>query len=118
MAAKRAQKAKSKPQSKFPEAKRDAKGRLQPGSSGNPGGLPQWRRELTAALQEDAHRAREVLREVLDDVGADPQHRIQAASVVLRYTVPTPKHQLEVSGSVSAISQLDTETLLRIASGG
>lgn len=107
-----------KRQSKATEAKRDAKGRLRPGSSGNPGGLPKWRKELTEALKDSAQSAANLLERVIDDEGADMQHRIQAAAVALRYTVPTPKQQVEVSGSVSALQQIDAETLRRIASGG
>jgi len=118
MGAKRAQKAAEKPQSRTAAVQRDAKGRIAGGGSLNPGGLPKWRKELTEALKDSAQSAANLLERVIDDEGADMQHRIQAAAVALRYTVPTPKQQVEVSGSVSALQQIDAETLRRIASGG
>lgn len=113
MAAKRAQKGNAKPQSKSPEVKRDAKGRLAKGSSGNPGGLPKWRRDLAEALKASAQAAANLLDEVISDDNADMQHRIQAAAVALRYTVPAPKQKVEVSGGVSL--DLTREELRAIA---
>lgn len=86
-----------------------------PGKSGNPTGLPAWRRDLTAALKDDALHAAKLLRGVVDNEDEDMGHRIQAAGIILRYTVPPPKQSLELSGAVQGVGALDEETLRRIA---
>jgi len=111
MGAKRAQKAAKKPQVKSPEVKRDAGGRIQKGASGNPGGQPKWVRELRDLLQEDAHAARKLLRDVIDGDEQDMQHRIQAATTVLRYTVPTPKVSVDVTSGDRPLENVPTEVL-------
>jgi hypothetical protein len=89
---------------------------FEPGRSGNPGGLPKWRRELAEALKESAEKGANLLAEVIGDAGADMQHRLQASAIALRYTVPQPKQTVEVSGSVSTLQGIDAETIRKIAS--
>lgn len=111
MAAKREQKPKQKPQDRTAAVKRDDKGRIAGGGSLNPGGQPKWVKELRDLLQEDAGAARKLLRKVIDSDREDMQHRIQAASVVLRYTVPTPKVSLDVTSGDRPLENVPTEVL-------
>lgn len=105
-----------KPQSRKAVVERDEKGRVRGGGSLNPGGLPKWRRELAEALKESAEKGANLLAEVIEDAGADMQHRLQASAIALRYTVPQPKQTVEVSGSVSTLQGIDAETIRKIAS--
>jgi len=109
MAAKRAQKA---AQVSGREPKQPPAGRpFEKGKSGNPGGQPKWVRELRDLLQEDAHAARKLLRDVIDGDEQEMQHRIQAAATVLRYTVPTPKVSVDVTSGDRPLENVPTEVL-------
>jgi hypothetical protein len=117
MAAKGARKGNNSAQSSGRERKPPKGTPFEPGKSGNPGGLPKWRRELAEAMKESAQAGANLLDSVIRDPGVDMQHRIQAASVALKLTVPAPKQQVEVSGSMGALATLDAATLLKLARG-
>lgn len=100
-----------RPQSKAPEALRDERGRLQKGASGNPGGVPKWRRELTEALKDDAQYARRLLRKVIKSDAVEMQHRVAAAGLVLKLTVPPPKRQIDVTSGERPLAHVSTEAI-------
>lgn len=86
------------------------------GQSGNPGGQPKWVKEVRDLLMEDAAAARKLLRRVIDDEGEETKERVRASEIVLSYTIPKPKQEMEVSGSVSTLQGIDAETIRKIAS--
>ena len=100
---------------------RDEKGRIAPGSESlNPGGLPQWVREVRNALQGGSVEAAEYARSVLKDASEETKNRLFAAKLVLDFTVPKPKQEVEVSGSgvASPLAGLTPEQLLALVKGG
>lgn len=75
-------------------------GRFPPGVTGNAAGVPQWRRDFAAAFGERcAPLAEKVLHNVLS--GAEPDakvsDKVSAADTVLKYVLPKPTQQVEVT---------------------
>lgn len=94
---------------------RDAKGRLLPGHSGNPGGFPKEIADVQKMLRERClPRAQERLSELLES--EDEQIAVAAVKVTFDYTVPKPKQSLEVGGKLdtggSVIAGVSSEDLL------
>lgn len=79
---------------------RSADGKWVKGSSGNSGGQPQWVREFREAFgKRCAPLAEQVLHNVLS--GAEPDakvsDKVSAADTVLKYVLPKPTQQVEVT---------------------
>ena len=125
----------SEPQTPSPVAlKRDSQGRLLPGQGSlNPGGQPKWLRTVREALENGSAEAAGYLVRVV--AGEETEHvvdkdgaaievplrgkdRIAAAKVILEFTVPKPKQELELSSGARPLSGLATELLLRVAADG
>ena len=132
------------PESREPVV-RDANGRVAGGGSLNPGGLPKWRREFADAFGERcAPKAERVLNRILDralnidvleavlesdgssEAKLAAEKRISdrmaqggaAADTVLKYVLPKPTQQVEVSatpGTAAAFAGLSASQLLEIA---
>ena len=100
---------------------RRADGTFDKGSSGNVGGQPQWVREFRDAFgKRCAPLAEQVLHDVLS--GAEPDakvsDKVSAADTVLKYVLPKPTQQVEVSappGTAAAFAGLSAAQLLEIA---
>jgi hypothetical protein len=114
------------PQSKNPEApKRDEKGRLLKGSSGNPGGLSKWQRKLVKALESKAAPlAADLLVKVLGDKEGtyEVAEQLKAADIALKYTAPRPQQRVDVTSGgkevPSPLAGLTPEQLLALVKGG
>lgn len=111
-------------QTKTPDApRRDEKGRLLPGSSGNPGGLSKWQRKLVKALESKAAPlAAELLVKVLGDEDGkyNIAEQLKAADIALKYAAPRPQQRVTVEGHVSTTSPLaglTPEQLLALVKG-
>jgi hypothetical protein len=104
------------PQSKPAEGSptRDAKGRLLPGHSGNPGGVPKWVREVRAELEEGSKDAADLLRRVVKDEDAFLGVRVMAAKVILEFSLPKPKVEVKVDAPPSPLAGLSPEQLLAV----
>lgn len=100
---------------------RDEKGRLTGGQGAlNPGGEPKWVNAVKSGLQTAAE---ETSRFVLSVIKGEPQkmtiqgevvevtpsieNRLKAGEIALKYTVPAPKTQLEVTGAAMRPTWLD-----------
>jgi hypothetical protein len=116
------------PQKRKAEAMRRKDGTFGPGNAGNPGGVPQWRRAFVEAFGERcAPLAEHILYSAMSgkhpDTGKPDKkvtlnHRMEAAAEVLKYVLPKPKQQVEVSGDgTSPFSSLTPEQLVAIATG-
>ena len=99
---------------------RAERGRFAKGSSGNPQGQPQWVREFRDAFaQRCAPLAEQVLHDVLS--GAEPaakvSDKVHAADTVLKYVLPKPKQEVEVTvdDKREAFAGLTTAQLLEMA---
>lgn len=112
------------------EAPRDEKGRLRPGHTANPGGVPKWLRKVRKELAKGAPEAFEFLRAtfrgetkaemVVDgetvEVPARLSDRIAAAKAYLEYAVPKPKQEMEIRQTgESLLTGLDQAKLLEWA---
>lgn len=118
-----------------PEFKRDAKGRLLPGQGSlNPSGQPAWVQAVRLQLSDDLPTGANALRAiiageatvtVLDkegtaiEVGPSHKDQIAAVKVLFEFTLPKPKQEVELSGSVktSPLAGMSREELLSIALG-
>lgn len=132
--------AKRQPQSKGPEERapeRRPDGTFAPGSSGNPGGVPEWVRKVRAQLEEGSPEAADLLKrlvrgevteEVVTKAGvmtlpADAKTRAFAAKTMLEFVVPKPKQEIEVTGKngravlldLKSVSDADIEALERLS---
>lgn len=109
--------AKKQPQASDSEAsKRDAKGRFGAGNSGNPGGVPQSIRDIQKALADDClPKAKALLANLLGDEAADMDHRLKAADIAFKYTLPKPQASVKVEGLESPFAGLTPAQLLAIA---
>lgn len=112
--------------------KRDDKGRLLPGHTANPGGVPKWVRAVREHMEGTAAKAAQLLEDVIDGKPVDitvngeqvtmtPElsDRIRAAEIVLSYTVPKPtaKSEVEVTGVATRLDQLTRDEVLALARG-
>lgn len=109
-------------------AKRDEKGRFGVGNQANPGGQPAWvkaiRERLSVAADEGAALCLSVIRGeptrlvvegVEGEVVPEVADRLRAVEIALRYSVPVPKLEVEVSSPSPALERLrqaSTEALI------
>jgi hypothetical protein len=99
---------------------RTERGRFAKGSSGNPQGQPQWVREFRDAF---ARRCAPLAEQVLHDVlsGSEPDakvsDKVHAADTVLKYVLPKPTQQVEVTvdDKREAFAGLTTAELAELA---
>ena len=120
MAAKRAPKAAKKPQGRgTKDVPRDAKGRILPGHTLNPGGMTDAEKEARSMVRAGAVDVVRYLMDVVRGVEeSDQQTRSKVALGLLPYCVPKMPEAVEVSGSLGALQAVDAETLRRLASAG
>lgn len=112
------------------ESAREADGRWKPGVSGNPSGTHRWLQKVRKRLQKGSARAATYLMRVADgkettykvtkdgatvEVELEAKDRIMACKVILEYTVPKPKQELEVTTTPSPLEGIDREVLLQWA---
>lgn len=105
----------SKPQVKASEA-RNAAGQITKGHTGNPGGQPKWVNEVKSALETCASEGAAFLLSIIRgeataqvvtregdviEVGPSHENRLRAVDIALAYTMPKPKQQVEVSGTIA-----------------
>lgn len=94
----------------------------------NPGGVPKWRREFTEAFgKRCAPLAEQILfhtmsgrhantGEMDDSITLD--HKLSAATETLKYVLPKPRQEVEVSGGgASPLALLTPELLVALATG-
>lgn len=112
---------------------RDALGRIAPGATLNPGGQPQWLRDVKAKLEAGNTKAADYLLSVIDgketavmatkdgpiDIPVQPKDRIAAVKVVFEYTIPKPR-PADDDGEQGAnpMAALAAALLARLAGGG
>lgn len=116
------------PENKPPEGpKRDEKGRLLPGSTGNPGGRSKRVQRARRGLEKGLPEAVDVLlgliraprRTDYDDAeGVSDRDKLAGIRLLLEFTVVKPKTEVEVNGTVSPLAGLTREDLLAIIKGG
>lgn len=121
MAARKPSKAaKDKPQGRRTmDVARDAKGRILPGHTLNPGGMTDAEKQARAMVRAGAVDVVGYLLNVVRGVEeSDQQTRSKVALGLLPYCVPKMPEAVEVSGSLGAISSVDAETLRKLAAAG
>ena len=104
------------PANKAGKPARDAKGRLLPGHSGNPHGVPKTVLEAQALLREThLPAAMRRLSELIES--DDEQIALGSAKTVLDFTVPKPKQDASVevkadAGLSSALAQMAPDAIV------
>lgn len=91
-------------------------GTFDKGNSPNPGGQAKWLKQVREELRALLPHARATLSRVM--VGDDQKAAVQAAKVVLEYTVPKPKqtHRLEGKNG-DALAMVSAEALVAFVTG-
>src|SRR5690348_13031346 len=84
------------PENRAAEAVRDAKGRMLPGATLNPGGRPKAWAEFRDAMRERSPQAVAIVDRALKS--RDPDERRWAAEKVLAYAWGRPPQRVQVSG--------------------
>lgn len=120
MAKRGAPKAAAIPQSRNPVGRASDGTVVEGTGSLNPGGVPKWRREFAAAFGERcAPLAEQVLYNVLSgaEEGAKVSDKVSAADVVLKYIIPKPtqQHDVSVVDKRDAFAGLSAEQLVELA---
>lgn len=119
------------PQTPISEVKRDAQGRILPGQTLNPGGLPAWVGPVRAMLEAGALRGAKLLCEVIDGTAKDVhvtkdgeeipidcrmKDRLFAVRLAFEFTIPKPKQEVEVSaGGANTMSEVQRAALSKLA---
>lgn len=76
-----------------PLVKRDSRGRLVSGSSGNPGGRPRAVRELLEMARASVPKALSLAVAFMDDERIDPRVRLESAKFLASFGLGTPHKQ-------------------------
>ena len=101
-----------------PLVKRDSRGRIVSGSSGNPGGRPKAVRELLDMARASVPKALALAAAFMDDDRLDPRIRLESAKFLASYGLGTPHKQLddhneEERRMLAAMSDLEIEDRAR-----
>lgn len=85
------------------------------GNSPNPGGQAKWLKQVRADLRNLLPHARATLARVM--VSQDEKAAVQAAKVVLEYTVPKPKQTHKIEGKGDPLAVVSPEALVAFITG-